>query len=93
LNAAKTAFAAMLKSGNGAAATVAELRLRKNSDIAANTTAVSHVFELHKDKVAEYQKGNVKLFSFFVGESMKEMKGQGDQKVIRDVLNDKLKKL
>ena len=42
------------------------------------------------DEVARYKEGNAKLIGFFVGQCMKEMRGQGNPKVINQLLAKKL---
>jgi aspartyl-tRNA(Asn)/glutamyl-tRNA(Gln) amidotransferase subunit B len=90
LNAAKTAFAAMCKSGKGAAATVAELGLAQVSDEGAIAAACDEVIRANGDKVAEYRGGRDKLFGFFVGQVMKLMGGKGNPKVVNEILKRKL---
>jgi aspartyl-tRNA(Asn)/glutamyl-tRNA(Gln) amidotransferase subunit B len=90
LNAAKTAFAAMHKSGKGAAATVAELGLVQVSDEAAIAAAVDQVLGAEAAKVAEYRSGRDKLFGFFVGQVMKAMDGKGNPKLVNEILRRKL---
>ena len=79
LNAAKTAFAAMEKSGNGAEATIAELGLAQVSDETAIAAACDKVLAAEAAKVAEYRAGRDKLFGFFVGAVMKAMGGKANQ--------------
>jgi aspartyl-tRNA(Asn)/glutamyl-tRNA(Gln) amidotransferase subunit B len=90
LNAAKTAFASMCKSGKGAQATVAELGLLQVSDEAAIAAACDKVIAAEPDKVTEYRGGRDKLFGFFVGQVMKAMGGKANPKVINEVLRRKL---
>jgi aspartyl-tRNA(Asn)/glutamyl-tRNA(Gln) amidotransferase subunit B len=90
LNAAKTAFAAMCKSGKGADATIMELGLAQVSDDSAIATACDKVLAGEAAKVAEYRGGRDKLFGFFVGQVMKEMGGRGNPKVVNEVLRRKL---
>jgi aspartyl-tRNA(Asn)/glutamyl-tRNA(Gln) amidotransferase subunit B len=90
LNAAKTAFAAMCKSGKSAAATIAELGLAQVSDDAAIAAACDKVIAAEPAKVAEYRGGRDKLFGFFVGLVMKEMSGRANPKVVNEVLKRKL---
>jgi aspartyl-tRNA(Asn)/glutamyl-tRNA(Gln) amidotransferase subunit B len=90
LNAAKTAFAAMVKSGNGAAKTIAELGLAQVSDEGAIAAACDAVLAAEPAKVAEYRAGRDKLFGFFVGAVMKAMGGKANPKVINDTLRKKL---
>jgi aspartyl-tRNA(Asn)/glutamyl-tRNA(Gln) amidotransferase subunit B len=90
LNAAKTAFAAMVKSGNGAAKTIAELGLAQVSDEAAIAAACDAVLAAEPGKVTDYRAGRDKLFGFFVGAVMKAMGGKANPKVINDILRKKL---
>jgi aspartyl-tRNA(Asn)/glutamyl-tRNA(Gln) amidotransferase subunit B len=90
LNAAKTAFAAMCKSGKDAQTTVSELGLLQVSDEAAIAAACDQVIAAEAAKVAEYRGGRDKLFGFFVGQVMKKMGGKANPKVINDVLRGKL---
>jgi aspartyl-tRNA(Asn)/glutamyl-tRNA(Gln) amidotransferase subunit B len=91
LNAAKTAFAAMVKSGKGADAIVSELGLAQVSDERSIAAAVDKILAAEPDKVAEYRAGRDKLFGFFVGAVMKAMAGKANPKVINDILRAKLK--
>ncbi|MGH7905812.1 MAG: Asp-tRNA(Asn)/Glu-tRNA(Gln) amidotransferase subunit GatB [Candidatus Binataceae bacterium] len=90
LNAAKTAFAAMIKSGKDAAATVAELGLAQVSDESAIAAACDRIIAAEETKVAEYRAGREKLFGFFVGQVMKAMGGKANPKMINDTLRRKL---
>jgi len=90
LNAAKTAFAAMVKSGDSAAKTIAELGLAQVSDEGAIAAACDAVLAAEPEKVAEYRAGRDKLFGFFVGAVMKAMGGKANPKVINDILRKKL---
>ncbi len=90
LNAAKTAFAAMCKSGRGAEATIAELGLAQVSDDAAIAAACDKVLAAETSKVGEYRGGRDKLFGFFVGQVMKEMGGRANPKIVNEVLKRKL---
>jgi aspartyl-tRNA(Asn)/glutamyl-tRNA(Gln) amidotransferase subunit B len=90
LNAAKSAFAAMCRSGKGAEATVAELGLAQVSDEAAIAEACDRVLTAESAKLAEYRAGRDKLYGFFVGAVMKAMGGKGNPKVVNEVLRRKL---
>ncbi len=90
LNAAKTAFAAMVKSGKSADATISELGLSQVSDESAIAAACEKVIAAEPAKVAEYRAGRDKLFGFFVGQVMKAMGGKANPKVINEILRRKL---
>ena len=51
---------------------------------------VDAVIAANPDEVARYKEGNTKLIGFFVGQCMKEMRGQGNPKVINQLLAKKL---
>ena len=51
---------------------------------------VDAVIAAHPDEVARYKDGNQKLIGFFVGQCMKEMRGQGNPKLINQLLAQKL---
>jgi aspartyl-tRNA(Asn)/glutamyl-tRNA(Gln) amidotransferase subunit B len=90
LNAAKTAFAAMCKSGKSADATIGELGLAQVSDEAAIAAAVDKIIAEQAAKVADYRGGRDKLFGFFVGAVMKAMGGKANPKVVNEILKQKL---
>jgi aspartyl-tRNA(Asn)/glutamyl-tRNA(Gln) amidotransferase subunit B len=90
LNAAKTAFAAMCKSGKTAAGTVSEMGLLQVSDEAAIAAACDQVIAAEGTKVAEYRAGREKLFGYFVGLVMKTMGGKGNPKIVNDILHTRL---
>jgi aspartyl-tRNA(Asn)/glutamyl-tRNA(Gln) amidotransferase subunit B len=90
LNAAKTAFAAMCKSGRGAYSTVAEMGLIQVSDEVEIADACDKVMSAEASKVAEYRSGRDKLYGFFVGQVMKAMGGKGNPKIVNEVLRQKL---
>jgi aspartyl-tRNA(Asn)/glutamyl-tRNA(Gln) amidotransferase subunit B len=90
LNAAKTAFAAMVKNGKSAEATITELGLAQVSDEGAIAAAIDKLLASETDKVNEYRAGRDKLFGFFVGQAMKAMGGKANPKVINDLLRKKL---
>ncbi|HUA34699.1 MAG TPA: Asp-tRNA(Asn)/Glu-tRNA(Gln) amidotransferase subunit GatB [Candidatus Binataceae bacterium] len=90
LNAAKTAFAAMVKNGNSAEATVSEFGLLQVSDEGPIIEAIDKIIASEPAKVAEYRAGRDKLFGFFVGQAMKAMGGKANPKVINDLMKKKL---
>jgi aspartyl-tRNA(Asn)/glutamyl-tRNA(Gln) amidotransferase subunit B len=90
LNAAKTAFPAMVKSGKGAAAVVAELGLAQVSDEGEIAAAIDKVLAAEPAKVAEYRAGREKLYGFFVGAVMKTTGGKANPKMINELLRAKL---
>ncbi len=51
---------------------------------------VDKVLKNHPQEVDTYRAGEEKLFRFFMGQVMAEMKGRGDPKMIRETLRDRL---
>src|SRR5579875_280759 len=90
LNGAKTAFAAMCKTGQSAVEAVNALGLTQVSDEAQIAEVCEQVLRAEADKVKEYRAGRQKLFGFFVGQVMKAMKGKANPKIVNEVLKRKL---
>ena len=59
-------------------------------DTGAIEAVVDAVLAANPDKVAQYQGGKTGLIGFFVGQCMKEMRGQGNPKLINELLAKKL---
>ena len=60
------------------------------SDSGAIEAVVDAVIAANPDEVARYKDGNTKVIGFFVGQCMKQMRGQGNPKVINQLLAKKL---
>ncbi len=87
---AKDVFAAMLETGKGAAAIVAERGLRQVTDTSAIEQAIDAVLAKESAKVDEYRGGKDKLFGFFVGQVMKATQGKANPALVNDLLRKKL---
>jgi aspartyl-tRNA(Asn)/glutamyl-tRNA(Gln) amidotransferase subunit B len=61
------------------------------TDTAAIESAIKRIIDANAEQVAQYRAGKEKVFGFFVGQVMKEMKGQGAPQMINDILKKKLK--
>ena len=87
---AKDVFAAMW-AGDGDADTIIAARgLREISDDGALTSAIEAVVAEFPGQVAEFRAGNDKLLQFFVGQSMKRLRGQGNPQRLNALLREKL---
>lgn len=64
--------------------------LIQQSDSSFLEPVIDRVLEKYADKVKEYRKGKKGLLSLFVGEVMKQSKGQADPKVTNELLMKKL---
>jgi aspartyl-tRNA(Asn)/glutamyl-tRNA(Gln) amidotransferase subunit B len=87
---AKEVFAKMLVSREEPRAIVEQGGLAQVSDSRAIEEAVEGVLQANAQQVEKFLSGNVKIFGFFVGETMKLMKGKGNPKLVNDVLKQKL---
>ena len=87
---AKEVFAAVLDEDKDPNAIVEERGMKQVSDTGAIEAVIDAVIAAHPDEVARYREGNTKLIGFFVGQCMKQMKGQGNPKMINQLLAQKL---
>ena len=83
---AKDVFDAMAETGEAPDAIVEQRGLRQVTDTSAIDAAVALVLAANPDKVAEYRAGKDKMFGFFVGQVMREMKGKGNPGLVNDAL-------
>ncbi len=87
---AKQVFEAMWH-GEGTADEIIEAQgLRQITDSSAIEAVVDKVIGAHPGQVAEYKAGKDKLIGFFVGQVMKETKGQANPGQVNQILKDKL---
>ena len=87
---AKDVLDAMLETGKNAAEIVAEKGLKQVSDTGAIAAIIDKVIAENEASVIKYKAGNERLFGFFVGQVMKESKGQANPQVVNDLLKEKL---
>ena len=87
---AKEVFAAVLDEDKDPAAIVKERGMEQVSDTGAIEAVVDAVLAANPDKVEQYRGGKTGLMGFFVGQCMKEMRGQGNPKLINELLGKKL---
>jgi aspartyl-tRNA(Asn)/glutamyl-tRNA(Gln) amidotransferase subunit B len=76
----------MIRTGEDPGTIVERQGLVQVTDVAAVGKAVDAVIAAHRAQVQKYAEGNDTLFTFFVGETMKIMKGKGNPRVVNDVL-------
>ena len=87
---AKEVFAAVLDEDADPAAIVEARGMKQVSDTGAIEAVIDAVLAANPDKVAQYRGGKTGLIGFFVGQCMKEMRGQGNPKLINELLASKL---
>ena len=66
--------------------------MKQISDVDELNKIVDNIIKNNYKSVEEYQSGKDKLLGFFVGQVMKETKGQGNPKIVNQLLKEKLKK-
>ncbi|MCE5191332.1 MAG: Asp-tRNA(Asn)/Glu-tRNA(Gln) amidotransferase subunit GatB [Actinomycetia bacterium] len=87
---AKAVFAEMVASGD-APGGIVELRgMKQVSDVGAIEAAVDRVIAASPDEVAEYRSGKTALLGWFVGQVMREMRGQGNPALVNEILVKKM---
>ena len=87
---AKQVFEAMWD-GEGSADEVIEAKgLKQITDSSAIEAVVDKVIEAHPGQATEYRAGKDKLIGFFVGQVMKETKGQANPGQVNQILKRKL---
>jgi len=83
---AKEVFADMAATGDAPGAIVQARGMVQVSDADAIEVVVRAVLDANPDEVASYRSGKTGLIGFFVGQVMREMRGQGNPQVINEVL-------
>ena len=87
---AKQVFDAMW-SGDGTADEIIQTRgLRQMDDAEALGKLVDAVVSANPDQVAQFRAGKEKVFGFFVGQLMKQTKGQADPQRLNTLLRERL---
>ncbi len=87
---AKEVFEDMAATGGDPHAIVERKGLMQVSDEGAIERAVEAVIAANLPQVQKYLDGSEKVFGFFVGETMKIMKGKGNPRIVNEVLRRKL---
>ncbi|MFP6231307.1 Asp-tRNA(Asn)/Glu-tRNA(Gln) amidotransferase subunit GatB [Helicobacter pylori] len=75
--------------GGDVDALIEQMGLSQVNDTEAIVKVVEEVFKNNADKVLEYKSGKDKLFGFFVGQAMKNLKG-ANPSVVNAILKEKL---
>ena len=87
---AKEVFSAIMDEDADPEAIVEACGMKQVSDTGAIEAVVDEVIAANPDEVARYRDGNTKVIGFFVGQCMKAMRGQGNPKIINELLAKKL---
>ena len=88
---AKTVFEAIVN-GEGTADAIIETRgLKQVTDSGAIETLIDGIIAANPKQVEQYRAGQDKVFTFFVGQVMKESKGKANPVQVNEILLKKLK--
>jgi aspartyl-tRNA(Asn)/glutamyl-tRNA(Gln) amidotransferase subunit B len=87
---AKVVFAEMAATGDAPGAIIELKGMKQVSDTGAIEEVVDRVLAANPAEVEGYRGGKVGLMGFFVGQVMREMRGQANPQVVNEVLRDKL---
>ncbi len=87
---AKQVFAEMAETGDAPGAIVELRGMKQVSDTGAIEAAVDMVLAANPDEVASYRAGKTSVIGWFVGQVMREMRGQGNPALVNEVLARKL---
>ena len=87
---AKDVLDVMIETGEDAAQIVETKGLKQVSDSGALEKIIDEVIAKNPQMLADYKSGKDKLFGFFVGQVMKESKGQANPTMVNELLKKKL---
>ncbi len=87
---AKEVLEEMAGSGRGPEEIVEAKGLKQISDTGELEELAEKILSANPDKVEKYRAGKKKLMGFFVGQVMKETKGQANPKKVNEIFNRKL---
>lgn len=82
----KKVFAKMFETGRSADEIIAEEGFSQISDSASIEKIAREVIAKSPDNVAKYRSGNEGIFKFFVGQVMRETRGQANPQLVNEIL-------
>jgi aspartyl-tRNA(Asn)/glutamyl-tRNA(Gln) amidotransferase subunit B len=82
----KKVFAIMFETGRQAAEIIAAEGLAQLTDASAIEKIAREVAAKSPDNVAKYRAGNEGVFKFFVGQVMRETRGQANPQAVNEIL-------
>jgi len=88
---AKTVFEAMVNSEGSADQIIDSKGLKQVSDSGAIEKMIDAIIAANPKQVEQYRSGQEKVFTFFVGQVMKESKGKANPAQVNEILQRKLK--
>jgi aspartyl-tRNA(Asn)/glutamyl-tRNA(Gln) amidotransferase subunit B len=88
---AKDVFEEMLATQESPKAIVEKKGLVQVSDVSAIEKVIDEILANNQGQVEQYKSGKQQVFGFFVGQTMKAMKGKANPKVVNEVLQRRLR--
>ena len=82
----KKVFAKMFETGKGAAEIIAAEGLAQITDTSAIEKIAREIIAKNPDNVAKYRAGNEGVFKFFVGQVMRETRGQANPQIVNEIV-------
>jgi len=82
----KKVFAKMFETGKGAAEIIAAEGFSQISDTSAIEKIAREIAAKNADNVAKYRAGNEGVFKFFVGQVMRETRGQANPQIVNEIV-------
>ena len=82
----KKVFEKMFETGKSAGEIVASEGLAQISDAGSIETVARQIVTKSPENVAKYKSGNEGVFKFFVGQVMKETRGQANPQIVNEIL-------
>ncbi len=87
----KTVFEEMLESGGSPRKIVEAKGLMQISDAGALEKIIDEIIENSPSQVEQYRAGKEKIFTYFIGQVMKETRGKANPATVNEILREKLK--
>jgi aspartyl-tRNA(Asn)/glutamyl-tRNA(Gln) amidotransferase subunit B len=87
---AKTVFEEMSRTREKPASIIGRLGLAQVSDEASLSALIEKIMAANPKQLAEFRAGKTKVLGFFVGQVMKDTKGQANPTIVNELLQKKL---
>ena len=71
---------------------IAELGMEQINDIGGLKEIIIKILDNSENQIKEYKNGRTNIYSYFVGQVMKETKGKANPKIINEILSEELNK-
>jgi aspartyl-tRNA(Asn)/glutamyl-tRNA(Gln) amidotransferase subunit B len=87
---AKTVFEAMWQGEGDPDTIISQKGLTQITDTSELENVIDKILAAHSEQVEQYRAGKERVFGFFVGQVMKETKGQANPAQVNEILKKKL---